>query len=390
MPGASAWSARQPGQLGEHVVAEADQPAARQVGGEGVDGLVADPATDGRHQPRTRRPGPGEGRSTAAAGARDQPGVVGVGRQPGRVDVVGHALVEQARRGRGLDHERGDVRLDVEQGGGRAELAYAEPAGLQRRRADGCPSGPGAARCVVPARTRRRRRPGRPCDWPRSEVASAGGSSMRRPACGVEHPAYRPGQAHVALVDVRPADRSDDQVRGRPGTPAPAAVGTGVGEVVEDRPRGTVDLAEQGHDLVVRRARPAAAASRVPRGRGGRGSPTPVPACAAARRALSTTSAEAASRVGSLSCTIACSTASSSASSPSSARSTEALTTTRAASCDESCGAGRREIRPRVEQRRQLLVRPAAQLVGEGAWGGRGHPANSTGAGCAAGSSAWR
>ena len=238
-------------------------------------------------------------------------------------------------------------------------------------------------------------------DWPRSEVASAGGSVEAAARGGVESQAHRPGQPHVALVDVRQQPEGH-QVSSGPGRPAPATVGTGVGEVVEDRPRRSVELLEQGR-APRRPGGPAAAGAGLATTRTGRsGEPHTSASVRSRSSARSTASGEAASSVGSLSWTIAWSTASSSASSPSSARSTEAFTTIRAASCEESCGAGRREVRPRLEQRRQLLVRPAAELVGEGAWGGRGHPANSTGTAAGrplrslldlrglAGSTAWR
>ncbi len=171
-----------------------------------------------------------------------------------------------------------------------------------------------------------------------------GGGQRGRPVeaaarAGVEGEAHRPGQPHVALVDVRQQPEGHE-VGGGPGRPAPAAVGTGVGQVVEDRPRRTVQLLEQGADLVGRRARRQPEQVSRRRGRAGRGNPTPAPACALAPGPGPPRPGKPRAASGSLSWTIAWSTASSRASNPSSARSTEAFTTIRAASCEESCGAG--------------------------------------------------
>ena len=282
------------------------------------------------------------------------------------------------RRG-GLDDQRGDLRLDVQQRGRGAQVAHAETAGLAGRPGGGCPSGRGAARCVVPARRRRRPRPGPPATararrWPAREARRRG-----RPAAASSVEAHRPGQPHVPFVHRaragrappgrrsarrrRSSGRRPRSRRGGRGSPAPGRRGARAGR----RPRRPV-------------GRPAAAAPRGRRGPAGRVSPRPGPGCRSRRRAtLDGLWAGRRAAAGSVSWTIACSTVSSRASSPSSARSTDAFTTTRAASCEESCGAGAAEVRARLEQRGQLLVGPAAQLVGERAWGGRGHPANSTG-----------
>ena len=73
----------------------------------------------------------------------------------------------------------------MQQGGRCAQFPYAEPAGLQGRREGGCPIGRGAARCVVPARTRHRPRPGRPAPdparrWPAPAARRCAG--RRQPA----------------------------------------------------------------------------------------------------------------------------------------------------------------------------------------------------------------
>ena len=70
--------------------------------------------------------------------------------------------------------------------------------------------------------------------WSRSEVASGGGCVDATSCRRVEREPDRPGQPHVPLVDVREQTELD-QVGGRPGCSAPAPVGAGLGEVVEDR-----------------------------------------------------------------------------------------------------------------------------------------------------------
>ena len=71
VPAASVRPSAEPVQLGERVAAQGGQPARAAVGGERVDGLVADAAADRGDQPGVGQPGPAEGRPSAprASGA---------------------------------------------------------------------------------------------------------------------------------------------------------------------------------------------------------------------------------------------------------------------------------------------------------------------------------
>ena len=261
--------------------------------------------------------------------------------------------------------------LDVQQGrrppAGRVRRARRPSA----RRAGGCPTGRGAARCVVRARRRRRPRPGRPATGRarRSPAQAARRAGGRRAA----RSARRTDQGSVTWRSSSAGQQAGGhQVGRRSGAAAPAAVGAGLVEVVEDRP-GRRGPAPRAGAAPRRSAGPPGAAAESPTTSTGRGGePQTSASVRAARAHRPPPRRRRRARAGSVPCTSACSTASSSASSPSSARSTDALTTTRAASCEESCGAGVGQVGACLEQRGQLLVRPAAELVGEGARGGRG------------------
>ena len=373
VPAASALSSWQVGQLGEYVGAQLDQPAPGEVGGEGVHRLVADPSADRRDQARVREPGPREG-GPALGDRAGLPGVEGVGRQPGGVGVVGHALVEQAGRRGGLDHQRGDVDLDVQQGRGCAQVSYGEAAGLQRSRRVGAPpvqeqlGAPyelegGAGRGPVDERLRRARR------WPAPVARRAAGRRTTRSPRRTDH----------GIVTCRSSMRSSRPEATRsavgPAPPLHRPFGTGLVEVVEDGPRRSGQLVEQAWPPR-RPAGPRGRRNRSPTtSTGRRGEPQTRASDSSRSIARSTAAGVAGRSAGSVPCTSACSTVSSRASSASRARSTEVFTTTRAASCEESCGAGAARSGRASSSADSCSSGQLAELVGEGARGGRGHPA---------------
>ena len=274
-PGGQGVVLAQVGQLGEHVGAQLDQPAPREVGGQGVHRLVADPSAHRGDEARVREPGPREG-GPALRDRASLPGVVGVGREPRGVGVVGHALVEQAGGGRGLDHERGNVDLDVQQGRCCAQIAYGEPAGLQR-------SGRVAAPPVeeqLGASYELEGRAGRsPVD---QRLLAFGGRQpgwlVELPVSGHPQPeAHRPRDRHVPLVDAV-EQAGGHQVGGRSGATTPPTVRTGLVEMVEDPPGRRSEPVQQAGNLVGRTDPPGGAAGHRPRAPAVEVIPRPAPA----------------------------------------------------------------------------------------------------------------
>ena len=176
--------------------------------------------------------------------------------------------------------------------------------------------------------------------WPRSEVASSGGWSTARPAAAsrASRTVHGSRTCRSSTWASRP---SADQVGGRPGPTAPAPVGARLGEVVEDRAGRRVDLLEQRRDLVGRGARrqPEHLADhedgpvrRTPHQRERpqpRRGPRPLPRPTAGRARSGRRPGRSPGARSARGCRA-----------PSSARRTEVFTTTRAASWEESCGAG--------------------------------------------------
>ena len=122
-------------------------------------------------------------RRPALGGGSDLPRVEGIGGQPRGVErrrsCPGRAGRPQPRSPTTSAATSG---LDVQQLRCGPQVAHAETTGPERAPAGGCPSGRGAARCVVPARRRRRRRPCPPVPGPGPPWPAQGAG--RRPRSG--------------------------------------------------------------------------------------------------------------------------------------------------------------------------------------------------------------
>ena len=140
------------------------------------------------------------------------------------------------------------------------EVAYAEPAGLERRRGVGAPA---VEEQLGAAYELEGGAGGGAVDraGPRSEVASAGGCVERAPGRGVAGPAATVHGRRRGARRAGPAARGD-QLGGGPGAAAPAAVGPRLDEVVEDRPGLGLELGEQRRAPRRGRDRRAGAAAR--------------------------------------------------------------------------------------------------------------------------------
>ena len=131
VPAARALLLVELGELGEYVGAQLDQPAPGEVGRERVHRLVADPSTDRRDQPRVRQPGPRQRRpalETASRAATRRRRRSAARQRRCRRSCPGPAG-RPPTRSRSPARRRRSRRAA---GPRCAQVAYGEPAGLQR------------------------------------------------------------------------------------------------------------------------------------------------------------------------------------------------------------------------------------------------------------------
>ena len=179
-----------------------DLVQAGQLGGEGVPGLAGRVAgADQPGQPRALQPRADQGQP-ALGGRPGGPGVEGVGRDPARA-AVGTGGRREQPGGRGhLDQQRGGRLVDVQLGREGAQVADAETAAAQGRRAAAAPT---ASSISSTRRTASKAAPAAARStiaWPRSEVASVGRhvDGVRRRAAAAQRQADLAGQHHGAAA----------------------------------------------------------------------------------------------------------------------------------------------------------------------------------------------
>ena len=291
--------------------------------------------------------------------------------------------------------------VDVQRAGGRLEVAHAEAAAAQRARRVRCPTGPAAARRGGPPRTprpaaarstmrlvavrgrraRARRRPAPAwCARRAARGPTSPGSTTTPPPRGTS--SLRASSSSAGVRGVRGQHGVPRGAGGRPRRRcrrrARAARGparTARRAAARPPPAGG-GSAERGCSPLSPAAAPPPSPSATPLSgaQALRRTPRPGPGRAAARSAASTSAGvgahERATQFGRVvwpATTRASRTESSSRVSWSRARSSEARVAAREASWPKSCGAGVARSGRSSEQAGQPLVRPAAQLVGEGA-----------------------